>query len=39
VRGGEFVRLWPEEPTTWDCDESYRFDLDDDFGGGATVGG
>jgi hypothetical protein len=34
-----FVRLWPEEPTTWQCDEAYRFDLGDDFGGGATLGG
>lgn len=39
VRDGAFERLWPEEPTTWDCDESYRFDLQDDFGGGATAGG
>jgi hypothetical protein len=36
-RGGKFVRLWPEEATTFDCDDSYRYDLEDDFGGGATV--
>jgi ABC-type branched-subunit amino acid transport system substrate-binding protein len=34
-----FERRWPEEVTTWDCDESYRFDLGDDFGGGATASG
>jgi ABC-type branched-subunit amino acid transport system substrate-binding protein len=34
-----FERLWPAEATTWDCDESYRFDLGDDFGGGATASG
>jgi ABC-type branched-subunit amino acid transport system substrate-binding protein len=39
VRDGEFVRLWPEEVTTWQCDEAYRFELGEDFGGGATAGG
>lgn len=37
VKGGKFVRLWPEEATTFDCDDSYRYDLGEDFGGGATV--
>ena len=37
VKGGKFVRLWPEKPTTFDCDDTYRFDLKDDFGGGATL--
>jgi ABC-type branched-subunit amino acid transport system substrate-binding protein len=37
VKGGKFVRLEPKEPTTFECDESTRFDLEDDFGGGATL--
>jgi ABC-type branched-subunit amino acid transport system substrate-binding protein len=37
VKGGEFVRLEPSEPTTFECDESTRYDLEDDFGGGATL--
>lgn len=37
VKGGEFVRLEPTEPTSFECDESTRFDLEDDFGGGATL--
>lgn len=37
VVDGKFERLWPEEPTTFDCDDSYRYDLEDDFGGGATL--
>ena len=37
VKDGKFVRLWPEEKTTFDCDDSYRYDLEDDFGGGAKL--
>ncbi|WP_421120681.1 ABC transporter substrate-binding protein [Aquihabitans daechungensis] len=37
VKDGKFVRLWPEEVTAFDCDDSYRYDLEDDFGGGATL--
>lgn len=37
VVDGKFKRLWPEEPTTFDCDDSYRYDLKDDFGGGAKL--
>ncbi len=37
VKDGKFVRLWPEKPTTFDCDDSYRYDLKDDFGGGAKL--
>ena len=37
VKDGKFERLWPEKPTTFDCDDSYRYDLDDDFGGGAKL--
>ncbi len=39
VEGGEFTRLHPAEPTEFDCDESFVFDLEDDFGGGATAAG
>jgi ABC-type branched-subunit amino acid transport system substrate-binding protein len=39
VEGGEFTRLHPEEATEFDCDESYAFDLEDDYGGGATKAG
>jgi len=37
VVDGAFKRLWPEKPTTFDCDDSYRYDLKDDFGGGAKL--
>jgi ABC-type branched-subunit amino acid transport system substrate-binding protein len=37
VKGGKFVRLEPTKPTTFECDESTRYDLEDDFGGGATL--
>jgi ABC-type branched-subunit amino acid transport system substrate-binding protein len=39
VVDGAFERLHPEDATTFDCDEGYSFDLEDDFGGGATEGG
>jgi ABC-type branched-subunit amino acid transport system substrate-binding protein len=38
VEGGEFTRLHPGEPTEFDCDESYAFDLSGDYSG-ATAGG
>jgi ABC-type branched-subunit amino acid transport system substrate-binding protein len=37
VTGGAFERLWPEKATTFDCDPEYRYDLENDFGGGATA--
>ena len=37
VVDGKFERLWPEKPTTFDCDDSYRYDLGNDYGGGATL--
>jgi ABC-type branched-subunit amino acid transport system substrate-binding protein len=37
VKDKKFVRLWPKKPTTFDCDDSYRYDLQDDYGGGATL--
>ncbi len=39
VEGGEFTRSYPEEATEFDCDESYAFDLEDDYGGGAKKAG
>ncbi|MFN8016684.1 MAG: ABC transporter substrate-binding protein [Acidimicrobiales bacterium] len=35
VQKGKFVRVWPTKPATWDCDPSYSYDLNDDYGGGA----
>lgn len=35
VEDGKFERLWPKKATTWDCDPSNLFDLQDDYGGGA----
>ncbi|WP_426571946.1 ABC transporter substrate-binding protein [Aquihabitans sp. McL0605] len=35
VKAGKFVRLWPKEATKFDCDPAYRYDLKNDFGGGA----
>ncbi len=37
VKGGKFERLWPKKAATFDCDDSYRYDLEDDFGGGAKL--
>ena len=39
VVDGAFVRFYPEEATTFACDPSNAFDLEDDFGGGATLKG
>jgi ABC-type branched-subunit amino acid transport system substrate-binding protein len=37
VKGGKFVRLWPKKATTFDCDDSYAYDLQEDYGGGAKL--
>ncbi|QXC62931.1 ABC transporter substrate-binding protein [Aquihabitans sp. G128] len=39
VKGGKFTRLEPKKATEFTCDKDYAFDLDDDYGGGAKVGG
>jgi ABC-type branched-subunit amino acid transport system substrate-binding protein len=39
VVDGEFVRRWPEELTSWDCNPEYSFDLGKDYGGGAKASG
>ncbi len=37
VKDGKFERFHPEGATEFDCDDSYVFDLKDDYGGGAKV--
>lgn len=39
VKGGKFVRFTPKKATEFTCDEDYAFDLKNDYGGGAKVGG
>jgi len=39
VKGGKFVRLEPKKATTFNCNKDYAYDLHDDYGGGAKVGG
>lgn len=37
VKGGKFVRLYPEKATEFDCSDDYAYELGKDYGGGAKA--